>query len=340
MSNVFKLYGEIGGYNPFTGATGITVADVDAFISNSSKYDSLTIEIDSYGGNVDEAFAIYDKLKATGKKIETIGYRVASAATIVFLAGDKRSIARNALFNVHFPFIEQLEGKLTSNELKKIAAEIEAYDKRVLKFYKRILNLNEEQIEALIDIMKADKDIGASGALRFGFATHILERNPIAFCDSLVHMFYSNNQKMKAKMKTKKQSFIAKVKALLADVKASSVELNDGTLLYFDSETIEVGTAVFLDEDLSNPAPDGEYTLADGTVITVVNGVVETITESALPASDVEEAIALLAEEIKKLKQLYGGKIVAKKSVFDKNKTHASSVNTEFLKRIKNELNR
>jgi hypothetical protein len=56
----------------------------------------------------------------------------------------------------------------------------------------------------------------------------------------------------------------------------ASATLQDGTVVYYDGE-LAVGTAVFLDEALTEKAPDADHVAEDGTIIVTVDGVVTEI---------------------------------------------------------------
>lgn len=94
-------------------------------------------------------------------------------------------------------------------------------------------------------------------------------------------------------------------------INLGSVMLNDGvTSIYFDGDAIAVGTALFTDEAMTTPAPDGDWVLEDGTAIKITNGAVESMTPATdqnQPAEDLTEetlaepvatATALTAEEV------------------------------------------
>ena len=57
--------------------------------------------------------------------------------------------------------------------------------------------------------------------------------------------------------------------------------LGDGsTPIFYDGESISVGTAIFTDEAMTMPAPDDRWVLEDGRTIVVVAGSVESIEEA------------------------------------------------------------
>jgi hypothetical protein len=59
-------------------------------------------------------------------------------------------------------------------------------------------------------------------------------------------------------------------------LKFASATLQDGTVVYYDGE-LAVGTAVFLDEALTEKAPDADHVAEDGTIVVTVDGVVTEI---------------------------------------------------------------
>jgi hypothetical protein len=68
-----------------------------------------------------------------------------------------------------------------------------------------------------------------------------------------------------------------------------SVMLGDGTTpIYFDGETIAVGTKIFTDEAMTMPAKDDRWVLQDGSIIVVLNGEVTAIEDQTLMADQTE----------------------------------------------------
>jgi hypothetical protein len=78
---------------------------------------------------------------------------------------------------------------------------------------------------------------------------------------------------------------VDRIKTFLSDeIKLVEAKTTDGIILNYDA--LEVGAEIFIvDETGTNPAPDSEYTLEDGTIITVKDGKIEAIT---LPEAPVE----------------------------------------------------
>jgi hypothetical protein len=59
-------------------------------------------------------------------------------------------------------------------------------------------------------------------------------------------------------------------------LKFASATLQNGTVVYYEGE-LAVGTAVFLDEAMTEAAPDADHVAEDGTIIVTVDGVVTEI---------------------------------------------------------------
>lgn len=282
------------------------------FLDLFQEENEIILEINSNGGSVDEAIAIYELLKYSGKKIKAHVYKAASAATIILLAAEERLISKNAPFIIHFPYISNIYGDFTSEDLKKLNEAIEKYDKKILSIYKEGLGLDSEGLEVLQTIMKENKDIGADGALKLGFATGLLDETTvknnvavIAFAKEVNDVLNNYKPKQtiinqtKTTMKTKKttKSWLASIlnNAGLT-VKATSIELEDGSSIYFEGETIEVGTYVYADEALTIPLAAGEYTLPDGRTL-----IVEAKEVDGVAVAVVTDIVEQLSEETQKL---------------------------------------
>lgn len=110
---------------------------VHLFLSEYEKTGTknLTIFINSGGGDVEAAFAIVNRIKESPIEITTHAVAlVASAAFIVFLAGDKRKMAPSALLMYH-----QLSadlGDMPLHQLKKAVENLERDQRRIDQFIK------------------------------------------------------------------------------------------------------------------------------------------------------------------------------------------------------------
>jgi hypothetical protein len=113
-------------------------------------------------------------------------------------------------------------------------------------------------------------------------------------------------------------------------IKLGTAMLKDGITVYWDGD-FGMGTAIFMDEALTQPAPDADHVLEDGTIVTTKDGVVTEIAVSAIeedaedlavdPAATESKPISMsevsamidarfsdLMDEISKMKELIGQK--------------------------------
>ena len=94
---------------------------------------NLTVRINSYGGSVSEALAIYSLLRDCGLNIITkVDGFACSAASVIFMAGDERIVPESGLIMIHNAW-SVAEGD--SNALKKAAEDLEIITSPSLEIY-------------------------------------------------------------------------------------------------------------------------------------------------------------------------------------------------------------
>jgi hypothetical protein len=71
------------------------------------------------------------------------------------------------------------------------------------------------------------------------------------------------------------------------EIKLGTAKLKDGITVYWDGD-FGMGTAIFIDEALTQLAPDADHVLEDGTIVTTKDGIVVEIEVSAIE-EDVED---------------------------------------------------
>src|SRR5690554_1118295 len=83
---------------------GVELVDVIAQVRKQPNASSFNVYINSEGGSLNIGFDIYNYLKSLGLPITTIGTgMVASIATVIFMAGQKRVVTPGTRFMIHFP---------------------------------------------------------------------------------------------------------------------------------------------------------------------------------------------------------------------------------------------
>ena len=130
--------------------------------------DEIKVHINSYGGDVAEGLAIYNVLREHKAQIVTIcdGF-ACSAASVVFMAGDRRVMQPASLLMIHNAWTIAMGN---AEELRKTADDIEIITQASVEAYKKVATISEEEIKALMD---AETWILPKDAVEYGFATEI-----------------------------------------------------------------------------------------------------------------------------------------------------------------------
>lgn len=160
------IFGDIEkwAYEPAGEQSGVTI--VNQLKAVTAK--SINVHINSYGGDVSEGLAIYNVLREHPAQITTIcdGF-ACSAASVVFMAGDKRIMSPASLLMIHNAWTIAMGN---ASALRKTADDIETITQASVEAYKRTATISEEEIKALMD---AETWILPSDAVAWGFATDI-----------------------------------------------------------------------------------------------------------------------------------------------------------------------
>nr|DAD88097.1 MAG TPA: Putative ATP dependent Clp protease [Siphoviridae sp. ctpbb7] len=133
--------------------------------------DTINVYINSYGGEVAEALAIYSSLQRHKAQIHTYcdGF-ACSAATIIFCAGDVRTMGSIALMMIHNCM--SYLGYANSEEMRKAAEDNDKINQSSIEAYKKVSSLSEDEIK---DMMTAETWLTAQECLNYGFATEIAD---------------------------------------------------------------------------------------------------------------------------------------------------------------------
>lgn len=257
MANL-KIYSDIvdeecKAFMAWNGLSGMSFLDIDKFVSSIPEDDgAINLTINCRGGMTDQALAMYDALRATGKTIsaEVIG-ECSSSATLLLLAAKKelRKAHPNASILIHNPYISGfVEGD--AKRIGNIAESLEDVRNQFLDIYVERTGADREVLSAMMD---EDKPMNVQKAIELGFiAEEIMpisaQRKPLKISD---------------KMSIKEKIFSA-----LAKVFGMTLETADGKQLELEKES---GEPVVGDKVTSE---DGEYLMPDGATIVVEGGAI------------------------------------------------------------------
>ncbi len=167
-----QLFGEISSEESWWSEDCVTYRNFIADLNALGEKKNINVVIQSGGGDVFAANAIYNALILNKATITgTIIGICASAATIILMACDKRKIAKNAILMVHNPSIT-LWGSYMSEDLLKLADVTDQVKKSIVTAYMDRLDRTEEEINQLMD---AESWYVGQEAVDAGFCDEVIE---------------------------------------------------------------------------------------------------------------------------------------------------------------------
>lgn len=146
------LYGDISSYSWW--GDEITPDAFNKELKEIGPVKHLTVRINSGGGDVFAANAIYTRLKELAENGTEVTVKIdgwaASAATIISCAGTRTEIPANGVFMIHNPKSGIL-GYYEAKELTKMAEELEVIRQSIVNCYKLKTGKSDEEIKQLMD---------------------------------------------------------------------------------------------------------------------------------------------------------------------------------------------
>lgn len=311
---VLKIFNDIQTENEknnskfFGEAEGICYKDVDEFCEQIPEDDNkIDVRLHCNGGSCTEGWAIYDRLRATGKEITcTVEGNAASMATVILMAAPKerRKAYASAEICVHNPWISSwgLSDIVTADDLDKAAKDLRDIQEKMLNLYVERCECDKEEMQAL---MNEDKYIGVNEAIRLGLIGEV-----IAPVSAKKQGAVFNN---KSKNKMAKEEKKVEVKASLIDralaklgiknldelAKGMDLSTSDGQMLTVEREEGEPQVG-------DKATPDGEFMMPDGKTIVVKDGVITDIQTGAQGSNGGDEngdRVEELEQEVEDLKK-------------------------------------
>lgn len=276
------------------GGDCVCFQDIDVFEESIPKDDdTIDMRIFCNGGSVVEGWAIYDRLRQSGKKITcTIEGKAASMATIIMLAAPKesRKAYENAAFLLHNPWVPGwcLGDQLNAKDLKNQSEEMQMWQDKMVDAYVERCECDREEIQALMD---KDIFISTSEALRLGLISSTVAPISASASKRNIEQFINSKQQNPKAMEKKtevKASLLDKILAKLgvksleeaeqavaepqAKVEPKAMELNTA-----DGQTLTVEREEGDPQVGDKASPDGTFEMPDGKTIVVEDGVITDI---------------------------------------------------------------
>lgn len=313
------------------GGDCVCFQDIDTFAKSIPENDdTIDMRIFCNGGSVVEGWAIYDRLRQSGKKISCIiEGKAASMATIIMLAAPKESrrAYENASLLLHNPWIPcwALEEQVTAKDLENHAEEMRMWQNKMVDAYVERCGCDREEVQALMD---KDIFIDTKEAIRLGLISSTVPAIS-ARAGKSVSSFINNSKKQnpmaKEQKKEIKASLLDKILAHFGvksldeveqkvyepqsekkdDVVAMELNTSDGQVLTVEREEGDPQVG-------DKASPDGTFEMPDGKTIVVEDGVITDIKsaddnedndEGGSASSTDNDTVAKLKQQVAALKQ-------------------------------------
>lgn len=232
-----RVYGEIckWAWEEFGETSAVTFTKELSSLKNVKK---INLRVNSPGGDVYEALAIYNELKrfSNENEIEVVAYidgLAASAASFLILAAKKVIMGIGTTVMIHNPSV--FLGRIGSDEMRKTADYLDKVRDNILDIYMTKCKLTREEI---LNYMNAEKWFNANEAVEVGFADEIItysqevvENNIRELATSNCIEFFKNKEIFKSVQNIKD---IQEVKMTLKELK----EKHKGVLDEYKSEVL------------------------------------------------------------------------------------------------------
>lgn len=187
-----QIYSAIG-FDPQSG-TGLSAAEFGQRLAEAEATGErrVSVRINSGGGNWQEGQSMYDLLKASALKVDTycVGL-VASAATLPFMAGNKRLIAAHGKLMIH-ACASVAQGQVA--DLENAISQQKAINDSMAQLYASATGQTVEKCAAL---MAATTYLDADTAVALGFATGLMpdtqaaQAPPASMPAASLHSYYA-----------------------------------------------------------------------------------------------------------------------------------------------------
>lgn len=283
---ILKIYSDITTkdekvFYQWYGLDAVCYEDVDKFVDSIPEDDKeIDIRLFCNGGSCMEGWAMYDRLRQSGKEISvTVEGKAASMATVIMMAAPKkrRKCYQNASLCVHNPWMDSYYvgncGRATADDLQKAADSLREEQNRILDLYVERCGCDRDEMQALMD---EDKYIDPERAKELGLVDEIL--SPISAAKSVFRDLIIKNQRMEQNENEVKVSkgWLDKVLAFFGKGKPEDVTF-DITLNAAD------GTQITVEREEGEPQvgdkaePDGAWLMPEGETIVIEAGVITEI---------------------------------------------------------------
>ncbi len=165
------LYGTISGWEDRDNDNTVTPKQFSEDFDALGDVPEIIVRINSGGGDVFAATAIFTKLKSSTAKITVkIDGWAASAATIIAMAGDVVQIARNSVFMIHDPSMVVF-GSFQAGDFEKMAGELKVVKQSIVNAY---WMKTKKDIGDIAGLMEEETWLTGDEAVEEGFCDELM----------------------------------------------------------------------------------------------------------------------------------------------------------------------
>ena len=179
-----NMYGEVVATRPTDWWTGEAIPGnfiaQDEFLRDLEGLagkDSITVHINSVGGDMYAGIAIYNRLKGLAANVTTINDGLAaSAGSLIFMAGDTRKVNAGSNLMIHGA-AGFLYGYYQVQDLNAIKKQLEAHNRAGVNIYAEATGRDKDSIKAMVD---KETWLTGADAVEAGFAHEVVgEDTPV-----------------------------------------------------------------------------------------------------------------------------------------------------------------
>ena len=173
-----NMYGEVVATRPTDWWTGNPIPGnfiaQDEFLrdlEDLSGKDSITVHINSVGGDMYAGIAIYNRLKGLAANVTTVNDGLAaSAGSLIFMAGDTRKVNAGSNLMIHGA-AGFLYGYYQVQDLAAIKKQLEAHNRAGVNIYAEATGRDKETIKNMVD---RETWLTGPDAVEAGFAHEVI----------------------------------------------------------------------------------------------------------------------------------------------------------------------
>ena len=259
-NNEIYLFGEVG--------WEITIQNVIDQIKGTDADKPLIVNIHSNGGSVFEGLAIFNHLKNLGREIHTVSTGlVASIASIIFLAGTKRTLSESSQFLMHLP-MTWVDGN--SEDIEKGLEQLKVFENQLADIYAAETDISKEEA---LTLMKEDNFSDIDFLQDKKFVTDVIKLKAVA------NLNLNNREMSKEETVKIPKKFWAKISEVFNSSGPSAIVVNTADSEKLDFEREEGEPEVGDKATINGEDAEGSYLLPDGRTFVFASGELTAINE-------------------------------------------------------------